>query len=703
MMTHSSRCFVIAIALLASTLFGQQRNTVDPEVQLRAITQQLLLKGDLKRAIEQYKGLAAGKDRAVAAKALLAIAQCYEKLADPEARNIYTRILKEFADQKDAAAVAQTRLEALRPEATSTRRDQSLRQVWAPVRGSVLGHVSADGRYLPYRDDATGDLAIRDVTTGATRRLTRSTNWKDFYHGDAAISPDGRSIAYRWVNLDGRYELRVLPISGSPSDARILVKSSAEAGYVLIHGWMPDGKRILITRRGADGNYQLSFASLENGFIVGLRSLEWRRPNAAISPDGRYIAYSLEGPDGTTSHDIFVIASDGSQHATLIQNRSDDDYPMWSPDGSEILFFSDRTGINSLWGISVARGKPAGEARLIQSNVGSVMPLGMSRAGAVYYASRKGGNDIYTAGVDAMGRLTSAPKLVAERFLGSNSHPTWSSDGRYLAWQSARTSGRAALVIRTIATGEERDVLLELALANGIPSQVRWFADNSSVLVVAVDSGRPGFGYYRIDVSSGKAELLHRTNTTAIYSRPELSPDGKTIYYVDRDGEAAKLMRFDIAGGKVTELRRSSGRQIFSDPTVSADGRDLAYVQQVRRSDVETDETQVSIHVMPSSGGEPRELLRTNIWRYFGLAWAPDRSRLFYIQREGTTVEEERAVLSSVHLSVGETLRMPMPLQGGVRFPQISTDGRQIAFESLDYTSEVWALENLPLHSSHTK
>jgi hypothetical protein len=103
-------------------------------------------------------------------------------------------------------------------------------------------------------------------------------------------------------------------------------------------------------------------------------------------------------------------------------------------------------------------------------------------------------------------------------------------------------------------------------------------------------------------VSSGKAELLHRTNTTAIYSGPELSRDGKTIYYVDRDGEAAKLMRFDIAGGKVTELRRSSGRQIFSDPTVSTDGRDLAYVQQVRRSDVETDETQVSIRVMPSSG-----------------------------------------------------------------------------------------------------
>ena len=59
------------------------------EVALRAAMETETVKGDLRAAIEQYKQIAAGRDRALAAKALLRMAECYQKLGDSEARAVY--------------------------------------------------------------------------------------------------------------------------------------------------------------------------------------------------------------------------------------------------------------------------------------------------------------------------------------------------------------------------------------------------------------------------------------------------------------------------------------------------------------------------------------------------------------------------------------------------------------------------------------
>src|SRR5262249_5785135 len=97
---------------LAAALAAQ----TSPDVALRAAMETETVKGGLKGAIEHYNKIAQGKDRALAAKALVRMAQCYQKLGDAEASRIYERVVREFADQKEAATEARARLDGLRPK-----------------------------------------------------------------------------------------------------------------------------------------------------------------------------------------------------------------------------------------------------------------------------------------------------------------------------------------------------------------------------------------------------------------------------------------------------------------------------------------------------------------------------------------------------------------------------------------------------------
>jgi len=159
----------VGAALLAALLAAGQR--ADPaEVLLKTAMHKELVDGDLKAAIAQYqKALArAGTNRAVAAKALLGMGQCHEKLGEAEARKAYERLVREYADQVEAVAQARTRLVELgrlaHPSAVT------LRRVWVGQGSDASGGISPDGRYLSFTDWETGDLAVRDLATGQNRR-----------------------------------------------------------------------------------------------------------------------------------------------------------------------------------------------------------------------------------------------------------------------------------------------------------------------------------------------------------------------------------------------------------------------------------------------------------------------------------------------------------------------------------------------------
>jgi hypothetical protein len=66
-----------------------------------------------------------------------------------------------------------------------------------------------------------------------------------------------------------------------------------------------------------------------------------------VSPDGGWITFTTSG----VQEDLFVSRIDGSDYRRLTDDAFRDRGPSWSPDGSRIAFYSDRSGAYDLWTI----------------------------------------------------------------------------------------------------------------------------------------------------------------------------------------------------------------------------------------------------------------------------------------------------------------------------------------------------------------
>ena len=101
---------ILALGLSISLLSQNAQETYQ-----RALVQEQAA-GKLPEAIELYMKAAkdAGKDRTLAAKALIRAAGSQEKLGRPEAADIYAEVMRRYPEQREQAQLAQARLTAFK-------------------------------------------------------------------------------------------------------------------------------------------------------------------------------------------------------------------------------------------------------------------------------------------------------------------------------------------------------------------------------------------------------------------------------------------------------------------------------------------------------------------------------------------------------------------------------------------------------------
>jgi dipeptidyl aminopeptidase/acylaminoacyl peptidase len=79
-----------------------------------------------------------------------------------------------------------------------------------------------------------------------------------------------------------------------------------------------------------------------------------------ISPDGRYVAYQVEGAnweDNAFQTDIWIVVVATGERYQLTHSKKSSSDPKWAPDGNRLAFGSDRDGKRQLYLISVAGGE----------------------------------------------------------------------------------------------------------------------------------------------------------------------------------------------------------------------------------------------------------------------------------------------------------------------------------------------------------
>jgi tetratricopeptide (TPR) repeat protein len=163
-MTMNSRLVITAalVLVLVGVASGYAQQTAEELYQ--AALYQEEVQGNLESAIDIYGQILEDfpDNRAVAAKALMHIGLCHEKLGSREAQSAYERLVRDYGDQTEVADRARARLADLqglaRAEAPAQPAAASgivVRELWAGETGfeaDASGGPSPDGRYLAYID-----------------------------------------------------------------------------------------------------------------------------------------------------------------------------------------------------------------------------------------------------------------------------------------------------------------------------------------------------------------------------------------------------------------------------------------------------------------------------------------------------------------------------------------------------------------------
>jgi Tol biopolymer transport system component len=677
----------LLLAALSAGYLASQAEYDQAEVALQAAIKAETVDGDLRGAIEQYNKIVVmpGAGRATIATALLRMGRCHEKLGDTdtqEARKAYERVVREYADQAAVAAEARTKLAALVRGAGSTA-GVTVRQVWDGPWYGGLGEPSSDGAYLSFRADSE-DVAIRDLATGEIQQLTKHKSVSGSAYSSIP-SPDGKQVAYNW-NQDELWELRVVGLDGG--EPRVLYSHPEVDAWAT--DWSPDGTSILTMLSQRDGTNIMALVSARDASVRPLKNFDKREPQRPrFSPDGRYIAYDIPQRPGSGECDIFVLALDSGREIPLIQHPANDVSPDWTPDGKRILFLSNRTGTVGAWWIQVSEGNPRGTPELVKPDLGQdIEAMGFTRNGSYYYGVHTELSDVYIAELDLeTGKLVSAPELATHRFVGSNSKPDWSPDGRQLIFLSKRgpgTWGARTLCVRSTESGEVRELASKL---DRVPL-ARWSPDARSLLVIAMHP-TDGIGLFRIDVQTGDFVAVPRPPGHFGYL-PVVSRDGKAIIYQGATKEPKKdcVLLHDLEAGKNKELYCFADPAYFgSGVTLSPDGRQLAFVVV---SSLES--KSAVLKVMPAGGGEARDVLRgVPLPHPAPIAWTADGSSLLFARR--ASPHDSKTELWSISVQGGEPRKLELTADG-MRDICLHPDGRHIAYTEVKNRDEVWVLEN---------
>ncbi len=449
--------------------------------------------------------------------------------------------------------------------------DYGFHPTWSPD-GKEL--VVASGTYLfpSDRGAKAAGLAAVEIETGRKRIVSEAADAMQ-----PSWSPHGKRIAF-WGLRGNSGQRDIFTVAADGSEAKSDGKDvTSDAPLDWSPAWSADGKWLwFASNRGGSMNLwrlpideasgrvlgepeAMTTPSLWSGDIsfsrdgtkVAYGSLLWRSTllrvafdakeerivgapvpilkstqpirDHRVSPDGQWVAFM----QSTNQEDIAVARLDGTQYRRLTDDRFRDRGPVWSPDGKEIAFYSDRGGAYQVWTI---RPDGSGLKQLVKVDGAANLPIyspdGTRMALSCIWgsAARPGGfvmADLGSAALPIPGRAIATPEIGDQSFWPTS----WSSDGARLAGIVVRNNGTVAATAY-YDFGKRR---IEIVAEGGDQNwkMLAWLGDGRRLVV------RDKRGISLFDTATKRSKDLVDVGGYFVGLSVSVSPDDRWITYTE--------------------------------------------------------------------------------------------------------------------------------------------------------------------------
>ena len=323
-----------------------------------------------------------------------------------------------------------------------------------------------------------------------------------------------------------------------------------------------------------------------------------------ISPDGKWVAYTVATPDmdaNRNASNIWMVAASGGEAIQLTQSGKDSS-PVWSPDGKTIAFISSRSGDSQVYLLSM----DGGEAHpLTKLSTGADLAIWSPDGKTIAFTSSvypECKDDECNKKKDEEKEKNKVKAHVAEALLYR--HWTHWNEGKrsHLFVIASDGSGTA----KDLTAGAEYDVPPD---QRGEASDINFSPDSKEICFTAVtdkvEATSTNGDLFVVPVSGGEPKRI--TTQPGFDGNPVYSPDGKYIAYhaqltAGYESDRWRVMLYDRAARKSENLTESSFDRSAQNLAWSADSSKLYFNAE--------NETLDPIYEMaPKIGGVPKKLI----------------------------------------------------------------------------------------------
>lgn len=322
-----------------------------------------------------------------------------------------------------------------------------------------------------------------------------------------------------------------------------------------------------------------------------------------ISPDGKWVAYTVSTPDmdaNRNASNIWLVPTTAGPASQLTQSGHDSS-PVWSPDGKTIAFLSSRSGDSQVYLLSLEGGEAQ---RLTKLSTGADLvkwsPDGKTIAftSSVYPDCK---DDDCNKKRDEEQEKNKVKAHVAEHLLYRHwTH--WNDDKRGHLFVIPAVGSAAP---RDVTPGADYDVPPD---QRGGPGDINFSPDSKEICFTAVTDKMEAIStngdLFTVPVAGG--EIKRITTQRGFDGEPTYSPDGKYIAYhaqltPEYESDRWRVMLYDRQTGKIENLTEGFDRSA-DELAWSADSKTIYFTAE--------NETQKPVYAMAArAGAEPKKII----------------------------------------------------------------------------------------------